>query len=95
MKEFGADEAGFNSKMGRLEQLLHNYRGFNDIKDDFAKMLYSSNSKFFHTKGKFLGDNKRLDRESKAQLDDAVLEMIRNRELAARRERVSLEVFDV
>ena len=44
MKEFGADESTFNNKLKCLGNLLHNYSGLNGMKDDFAKMLYSSTS---------------------------------------------------
>ena len=62
--EFGADERRFSSKVNCLEYLLHNYSGLSGMKEEFTKMLYSSSSKFFLTKGgrELQKDGKKLNR---------------------------------
>lgn len=66
---------------------MHNYSGLSGMKDDFAKMLYSSSSKFFqqNSLGHVVEDNKILCRRSKEKLDEAmqlsVIEFVKNREL--------------
>lgn len=49
-KEFGADESRFQEKLSKVDNLLYNYNGLNNMKDDFAKMLYASSSKIFVSK---------------------------------------------
>lgn len=50
VQEFGADEGRFTKKLANFDELLHNYKGLPELKDNFAKMLYSSSSKFFMSK---------------------------------------------
>ena len=50
-QEFGAGERNINSKLACLDSLLHNYNGISDLKNNFAKMMYSSQSNFVITGG--------------------------------------------
>ena len=84
-----------------MDNLLYNYNGLNNMKDDFAKMLYASSSKIFVSKkgSELLEDGVRLHRNSKQQLNatmhDQKLELTKNKEIKARHEKSSLEVFEI
>ena len=71
------------------------------MKDDFAKMLYASSSKIFVSKtgSQLLEDGVRLNRNSKNQLNttmhDQKLDMNSNEDIKVRKEKTSLEVFEI
>ena len=87
--------------MQRLGNLFHNYGGLNNIKDEFAQMLYAQSSSLFLSKNgsEILEDTVRLNRQKqnklKESLNNQMLDMVTNSELAARQEKISLEVFTV
>ena len=50
-KEFGADENNLSKKLEYLENMLHSYNGLGDMKDDFAKMMYATQSNIVMPRG--------------------------------------------
>lgn len=99
--EFGATEQAFSTKMSHISNLLQNYAGASGMKNEFAQMLYSSATKFLATSNssQFLDNNHRLTKESKDKLNQLVsgqlLELVSNKEQAAKIEKSRLEHFDI
>ena len=79
--EFGAREAKVERNLHFLGSLLPNYAGLDNMKDDFARMLYASSSKLSNsTSGKkFNSQIAQLNGQSKEQLNLAILDIVTNK----------------